>query len=49
MTTLWELYDLGKDRCESVDLAARQPERVRRMEARWREMDAKFRQQSGSK
>jgi arylsulfatase len=46
---LWELYDLSKDRCESVDLAARQPERVRHMEARWREMDARFRQQSGSK
>lgn len=46
---LWELYDLGKDRCESVDLAARQPARVRRMETRWLEMNAKFRQQSESK
>jgi arylsulfatase A-like enzyme len=46
---LWELYDLGKDRRESVDLVARQPERVRRMETRWQEMNARFRQQSESK
>ena len=31
----WELYDLAKDRCETKDLAATEPERVRSLEAQW--------------
>jgi arylsulfatase len=31
----WELYDLAHDRTELQDLAARDPERVRRMERDW--------------
>ena len=41
----WELYDLGKDRSEMHDLSAQQPERARRMEARWTELEAAFRRQ----
>ena len=38
----WELYDLGTDRSETVDLSAKHPERVRRMEATWKKADAEF-------
>lgn len=31
----WELFDMEKDRTETVDLAARQPDRVKRMAADW--------------
>lgn len=31
----WELYDLGADRAESRDLSAKQPERVKELEALW--------------
>ncbi|MFM7290699.1 MAG: sulfatase-like hydrolase/transferase, partial [Planctomycetia bacterium] len=31
----WELYDLGTDRCETKDLAAAEPDRVKALEARW--------------
>ena len=31
----WELYDLSRDRTESNDLAAQQPERVNEMSAQW--------------
>ena len=31
----WELYDLAADRCETNDLAAAEPDRVRTLEARW--------------
>jgi len=41
----WELYDLGKDRSEMHDLAAQQPERARRMESRWKELEQTFRSQ----
>jgi len=41
----WELYDLGKDRSEMHDLAAQQPERARRMESRWKELEQTFRGQ----
>ena len=44
----WELYDLSTDRCESVDLSARHPERARRLETLWNELDAKFRRQAES-
>ncbi|HOX55334.1 MAG TPA: arylsulfatase [Candidatus Paceibacterota bacterium] len=41
----WELYNLGKDRSELHDLAARQPERASRMESRWKELERTFRRQ----
>lgn len=31
----WELYNLAKDRCELNDLAASEPDRVKRMAAEW--------------
>ena len=31
----WELYDMEADRTESKDLAARDPDRIRKMIARW--------------
>ncbi len=40
---VWELFDLSTDRCERKDLAAQQPDRVRQMESRWKELDAEFR------
>lgn len=43
----WELYDLASDRSETVDLAAKQPYRVRIMAAQWRDLDVKFSQQAG--
>jgi len=33
----WELYDLENDPSETTDLAAEQPERVKKMAARWEE------------
>lgn len=39
----WELYDLSRDRSETVDVAAEQPERVRAMAAAWQaQTDANF-------
>jgi arylsulfatase len=43
----WELYDLSKDRCEMVDLASSQHERVSQMAAKWAELEAQFRQEAG--
>lgn len=43
----WKLYDLAADRCEVVDLAAKQPERVRQMQARWKELATEFERQAG--
>ncbi len=40
---VWELFDLAKDRCERLDLAAQHPDRVRRMEAKWNELETEFR------
>lgn len=36
----WELYHIGKDRCEARDLAQRHPRRVRRMAQTWSDMTA---------
>jgi arylsulfatase A-like enzyme/acetyl esterase/lipase len=33
--TPWELYDLASDRCETVNLAAAQPDRVAALEREW--------------
>lgn len=43
----WELYDLRSDRSEMRNLAARYPERVADMEARWKAFDEVFRSQAG--
>jgi arylsulfatase len=40
---VWELFDLSTDRCERKDLAAQLPDRVRELEARWKELDEEFR------
>lgn len=42
----WELYNLATDRGESNDLAAQDPDRVKRMSARWQELEAQFRAQA---
>lgn len=42
----WELYDLSKDRAELHDLAAEQPDRVRRMKAAWQTRLDEFREQA---
>jgi arylsulfatase len=38
----WELYDLTKDRSESNNLAARQPERVKAMAEIWSKQTDEF-------
>lgn len=39
----WELFDLKKDRGETVNLATKQPKRVAEMESRWKTLEAEFR------
>lgn len=39
----WELYDLSRDRCESKNLAAEQPERARELEQLWQARLSEFR------
>ena len=34
----WQLYDLSKDRTETIDLASELPEKVKQMERKWTEM-----------
>ncbi len=46
-TNTWELYDLGRDRGETVNLAAREPERARTMAAKWQAAEREFRAQAG--
>lgn len=43
---VWELYDLSKDRGETMNLAAKHPDRVREMAARWEALEAEYRAQS---
>ena len=43
----WELYDLKTDRCESKNLAEKQPDRIREMAARWQQLEDEFRRQAG--
>ncbi|MBC7928100.1 MAG: hypothetical protein H7039_20845, partial [Bryobacteraceae bacterium] len=38
----WELYDMGRDRCEQNNQAAKQPERVKTMAATWKGLDERF-------
>ena len=41
--TPWELYDLAKDRCETTNLAAREPTRVAELESAWERIAAECR------
>ena len=43
----WELYDLADDRGEQHNLAVAQPERVREMAARWKELQDSFIRDAG--
>jgi arylsulfatase len=43
----WELFDLGSDRCETKDLAAKLPEKVRELERLWRKRWDEFRALAG--
>jgi arylsulfatase len=45
---VWELFDLITDRCEQKNLAAEQPDRVRAMGTRWKDVDAEFRSMAES-
>ena len=38
----WELYNVAKDRSETDDLAARQPEKLERLRAEWRALRDRF-------
>ena len=38
----WSLYDLATDRAESIDLAAKHPDRVREMAASWQALQDRF-------
>jgi len=42
----WELYDLQSDRCETDDLAARRPDKVRELSALWQQAEDEFRRQA---
>ena len=44
----WELYDLTNDRCEQINLAAEQPERLQEMIELWMRQEAAFRSQAGT-
>jgi arylsulfatase len=44
----WELYDLTRDRGETTNLAAGQPDRLGAMTSRWNELEARFRAQHRS-
>jgi arylsulfatase len=45
----WELYDLRADRCEMNDLAARNPEKVAELSARWKALAEEYRLQGAPK
>ena len=44
----WELYDLGRDRTELKDLAARDPDRLGRMTNEWQRLERQFRAEAGT-
>ena len=44
----WELYDLAKDRSETHDLAAKQPDRVRDLAKLWQQHADEFAKQSAA-
>lgn len=41
----WEIYDLAKDRCEQVNLAGIEQERVQRMSEQWAQIDENYTRQ----
>jgi arylsulfatase len=43
----WELYDMERDRSELHNLAAEQPERVKEMAGKWKELSRTFISQAG--
>jgi arylsulfatase len=43
----WELYDFTTDRCEQVNLALQQPERVKTMSERWKALNDSFLKDAG--
>ena len=43
----WELYDFTTDRCEQVNLALQQPERVKIMSERWKALNNSFLKDAG--
>jgi arylsulfatase A-like enzyme len=43
----WELFNLATDRCEQDNLAPKQPDRVRDMAARWKQLQDRFTQDAG--
>lgn len=43
----WELYDLNVDRCETKDLAAKHPDKVRELEQLWTRRMNEFRELAG--
>lgn len=45
--SVWELYDLAGDRCEQHNLAALQPDRVRKMAERWQQLQDEFARNAG--
>jgi arylsulfatase len=44
----WELYDLSRDRCEQVNLARQQPDKLKEMVDFWNRQEEEFRAQAGS-
>ncbi len=38
----WDLYDMRTDRCEMVNMAAAQQDRVKQMDAQWTEIDTRY-------
>lgn len=44
----WELYNLANDRSEIIDLASKQPNRVRSMAAQWQNLDTTFRREAAA-
>jgi len=43
----WELYDISNDRCESNDLAAKNPDKVKELTALWQQREDEFRALAG--
>ena len=44
----WELYDLAADRCESKNLAAQRPEKLRELSDQWEMLEKHFRRMAAS-
>jgi arylsulfatase len=43
----WQLFNLATDRCEQDNLAPEQPDRVRDMAARWKQLQDRFTRDAG--